>query len=437
MAPNVIRVAEWSTTEVSLPIEIRKAIAGCVEEWKQDNCLNAAPLAFSGSAGTCLTTTHYVGIVEIEGYVIEIYPKLDKALISNNSKIDNNLQQTVMAALAWMLEVTNHDNVFDTETSGLETEPTDFLDLWATLLAKNLLKELCLGLARTYCPLEDITSTIRGRILFQPHLRYNFNRSDRVYCGWDEFTENHALNQILKCACNFLAARVQRPETIRYLLDCLAIFDEVESIDAASALKLADRITWDRSKERFKLPFNLAVRLLQSIGHQTLHAYHPSYVFLLDMNRLFEDYVGVILERAYGVPVYKQKSIGTLYKAPYKIAQKPDFLWTIPSGEMIIADSKYKPFFDWNSLEYSIGSASGFIDINDIRQLICYGMLAKREPSSVKLQLIYPYVGKAPLPTPINYTTFPDISLSAIPIRVAKCNNIGELIHIDPRKLAH
>ena len=50
-----------------------------------------------------------------------------------------------------------------------------------------------MGLARAYRPREDNAQTVRARILFQGHIVQNFNRPDRIYCGWDEFTEDSLL----------------------------------------------------------------------------------------------------------------------------------------------------------------------------------------------------------------------------------------------------
>jgi 5-methylcytosine-specific restriction enzyme subunit McrC len=418
MANNTIRLVEWSTIEVDLPKHAREGIAASVDRWTADNSLSAPPLSFSGPEGKRLTATNFVGVVEAGGHAIEIYPKLDRSLLKGAAEITEGRQKSTMASLMWMLEVAQHDNIFEADTSGLETAPSSFLDLWAALLAKNLHRELQMGLARAYRPMEDNARTVRGRILFQEHVVQNCNRPDRIYCGWDEFTEDRPLNRILKCACRFLTNRVHNTDTQRLLFDCIAMFDEVEDIDVASALRQADRIIWDRSMQRFKLPYKLAVRLLQSIGHEAFHGGQQTYVFLLDMNQVFEDYVGAVLEQTHQVPVDQQRIIGHLFKAPSRIKQKPDFYWQ-KDDKAFVADSKYKPFFSWDAEDES-DEGSQYFQPNDVRQLICYGLMAGAEPDQTELQIIYPCVGDPREVPQLEKTTFAGMKLKAIPIAVSR-----------------
>ena len=65
----------------------------------------------------------------------------------------------------------------------------------------------------------------------------NWNRFDRVFCTWDEFTPNTAINRLFKCACRFLAERVNYLEAARLLLDCQAFLSEVEDVSPVTALR--------------------------------------------------------------------------------------------------------------------------------------------------------------------------------------------------------
>jgi len=427
---KTIKLTEWSTQEVDLNSSTREQIASAVERWTADNSLSQAPLTFGGTDGKKLSAANFVGVVEAGGQAIEIYPKLDRSLFDEGAIIDEKKTQSAMASLLWMLEVANHEDIYEADTSSLKTSPSSFLDLWAALLAKNLHREMQMGLARAYRPIEDNATTVRGRILFQEHLLHNFNRPDRIYCGWDEFTEDRPLNRILKCACRFLTSRVQNPDTQRLLFDCLGMLDEVADVDPGTALRQVDRIIWDRSMQRFKLPFKLAVRLLQSIGHEAFHGGPQTYVFLLDMNQVFEDYVGATLEQIHQVPVDKQYPIGHLFKSPARIRQLPDFYWQ-KEGRAFIADSKYKPFFSWHAEEESDDGGSQYFNIADVRQLTCYGLLASHDPEHVELQIIYPWIGDTVLPGPISKITFTGMPLRAIPIRVSRPTKTAQLLVAD------
>lgn len=419
MANKALKLTEWSSVEVDFPKSIREEIATTVDRWAVENHLPKTPLSFSGASGENLSSAHYVGVVEAAGQAIEIYPKLDRGLINEGAIVDERKSQSAMASLLWMLEVANHETIFEADTSSLETAPSSFLDLWAALLGKNLHRELQMGLARAYRPMEDNSTTVRGKILFGEQIVRNFNRPDRIYCGWDEFTEDRPLNRILKCACRFLTTRVKNFDTQRLLSDCLAMLDEAADIDIVTALRQVDRIVWDRSMQRFRLPFKLAVRLLQSIGHEAFHGGQETYVFLLDMNQVFEDYVGAMLEQKHQVPIAPQHPIGHLFQGPSRLRQLPDFYWQ-KDGKSFVADAKYKPFFSWHTEEETPDGGSQYFDVSDVRQLICYGLMASPEATDTELQIIYPYIGDGPLPEPIQKTTFTGAKLSARPIRVSR-----------------
>lgn len=421
---EVIRLPEWSERSVAnLTPGERLEIQQSAQLWAQENRLPAPPLTFSGANGESLCTRNFVGAVEAGGHSIEIYPKLDRSLIGHSRAILPMQSRTVMASLMWMLEVAQHEEIFEADVASLQSAPSSFLDLWAKLLVRHLSRELESGVARAYCPQEDNATTVRGRILFGQHITHNFNRPDRAYCRWDEFSADRPLNRVLKCACKFLGDRVNDPETRRLLFVCITILDEVQDVDVATALREAERIVWDRSMQRFQLPFKLAVRLLQSIGHESFHGGQQTYVFLLDMNQVFEDYVHAVLERVHQVPVTEQKRIGTLFKSPNRIAQKPDFYWKKRDGSVYIADSKYKPFFDWHSDDGNGDIGSEYFEPNDVRQLICYGLMDPAPPEKITLQIIYPFAGEGPLPKPIRKQTFKGMMLEAVPIRVhrSKC----------------
>jgi 5-methylcytosine-specific restriction endonuclease McrBC regulatory subunit McrC len=421
---------EWAKRKLpDLPADVRAEVEDCVARWTEENGLPQPPLEFSGSKGNTLCSRNFVGVVEAGGQAIEIYPKLDKALLWEGAEVDDQQQRSTMASLMWMLEVASHEQLFDADTSSLQTSETPFLDLWAALLGRNLYRELQSGLARAYRPVEENTTAVRGRILLQHHVLHNMNRSDRVYCGWDEFTEDRPMNQILKCVCRFLSSRVSNPDTQHVLFNCLAMLDEVSDLDVDTALRQEGRIVWDRSMQRFQLPFKLAMRLLRSIGHSSFHGGQQTYVFLLDMNQVFEDYVGAVLGQLHGVPVDAQRVIGSLFRSPNKIRQKPDFYWQKNEAEIFIADSKYKPFFSWNGdLISEEEENAAYFSPSDVRQLIVYGVMAGGNPENMNLQIIYPFVGEGELPPVDRKTTFNGMSMEAVPIRVGRREDFGELM---------
>jgi 5-methylcytosine-specific restriction endonuclease McrBC regulatory subunit McrC len=427
---------------------MRREIANASDAWRQQNGLPTAPLSFAGPDGKQLCTRQYVGVVEVNDVVVEIYPKLDATLIEANeeeqlppsAKIDS-----VMRNLLWILEVADYRDLAEAQTAHLEEAPTSFFDLFAFLLGKNLLPELERGVAHTYLTLEDDLKTVRGRIGLVEQVTRNWNRFDRVHCAWDEFTANTAINRLFKCACGFLSQRVNYLEAAHLLLDCQALLSEVDDVPVVTALRDVANLRFDRSMDRFKTAFDLARRLLSGIGHDLGAGSAKTFVFLLDMNIVFERYVHAVLESHFRVVVEEQKTVGDLLRIqPGGIRQLTDYFWR-DSSACWIGDAKYKHLAKGHSHALRFSDLGGhhtepddlaplagqILSAGDIRQLTVYAELFRLRGQLAKapeLVLLYPFVGPAIECLPDNVTTWNGSRFWLMPVLVKAQTSVGDAI---------
>lgn len=233
-----IRICECSRADHGLSADVCRDIDAAAEAWRILNGLPVSPLSFAGPDGQQLCARQYVGVIEVDEVVLEIYPKLDAALIEVSERKPLSSATTfdsVMRNLLWMLEVADHRDLAETATAHLEEAPTSFFDLFAYLLGKNLLPELERGVAHAYLTFTDDLKAVRGRINLVEQVTRNWNRLDR--------------------------------EASRLLLDCQALLSEVEDVSPTTALHDVWTLRFDRSVERFRTAFDLARRLLAGIGH--------------------------------------------------------------------------------------------------------------------------------------------------------------------------
>jgi 5-methylcytosine-specific restriction endonuclease McrBC regulatory subunit McrC len=445
-----IRISEWSRVPLhDLTEDMRGEIERAAEGWRQQNGLPATPLSFSGHEGNQLCTRQYVGVVEVNDVVIEIYPKLDATLIDAgegerlppSAKIDS-----VMRNLLWILEVADYRDLAEAQTAHLEEVPTSFFDLFAFVLGKNLLPELERGVPHTYLTFEDDLKTVRGRIGLIQQVTLNWNRFDRVRCSWDEFTADTAINRLFKCACRFLSQRVNYSEAARLLLNCEALLAEVDDVSAVTALRDVANLRFDRSIERFRTAFDLARRLLAGIGHDLGAGSAKTFVFLLDMNRLFERYVHAVLESHFvGVAVEEQTPVGDLLRIqPGGIRQVADYLWR-DSSTYWIGDAKYKHLAKGHSHALRFSELEGqsenpddlpplagrILDAGDIRQLTVYAELVRLRGQLAKapeLMLLYPFVGSAIECLPDSVTAWNGSRFWLMPVLVKAQTFVGDAI---------
>ncbi len=160
--------------------------------------------------------------------------------------------------------------------------------------------------------------------------------------------------------------------------------------------------------------YDLAVALLQGIGRDWRAGESGTFVFLLDMNRVFEDLCAMRLEQWFGVPVRTQVPLGTLLRQkPGGILQIADFRWETPDGLLWIGDAKYK------RAPARMDSPFAWLDPADVRQLICYGQMASGlvPASRRRLLLLYPVTSHSDVRITETYdgTAFATVPVPVVP----------------------
>ena len=148
--------------------------------------------------------------------------------------------------------------------------------------------------------------------------------------------------RLFKCALRFLQPRVSHATTVGLLDDCLSLLEEVSEVAPFVALSQAREVRWDRNTERFRLAYDLARRLLEGHAPALGNGGEETFVFLLDMNKVFENYVTAVLEHRFATRIETQKDLGTLFKLDKGgIKQYADYFWQSKNITWI-GDAKYK-----------------------------------------------------------------------------------------------
>ena len=217
------------------------------------------------------------------------------------------------------------------------------------------------------------------------------------------------INRLFKCVCRFLSERVNYLEAARLLVDCEALLSEVEDVSPATALRDVWNLRFDRSVERFRVAFDLGRRLLAGVGHNLGVGSANTFVFLLDMNQVFEDYVHAVLESYFNTAVEEQKYIGKLLAGKGGIFQWADYYWCDgpPFGSVMQntniwqkASNGHCILVSWRRMRMVWTSRTSwqaeYSTLNDVRQLTVYAELVRRRErlaTPPSLMLLYPFVG--------------------------------------------
>jgi hypothetical protein len=259
---------------------------------------------------------------------------------------------------------------------------------------------------------------------------------DRVACIWDDFTPDIPLNRLFKSACRVLEGRVTNPVVSQLLVDCQTYLEPVADVDPETALRDIEFFRWDRSNMRLKTSFDMAIRLLAGTGYSLGTGSSETFVFLMDMNALFEAYAAAVLAAAFDTEIETQSFIGRLFTAPERLSQYPDYLWGNTASRWI-GDAKYKhlakgqedalSFNDLPAEERDTATngtrADRVLSPADVRQLTVYSeLLRQREALAVPpaIMILYPFVGTGRFES-AQATTWNGSFFHLTPVRVSRC----------------
>lgn len=246
------------------------------------------------------------------------------------------------------------------------------------------------GLRRSYITREEnLKAKVKGRIMLGRHLRQNVfqQRVDRVFCQYQEFTDDTPENRLLKRALLFaeqfidgksgLRHKIENTNIPKHLRQLKSKFEHIsDDIEPYQIQHLSTNKLFRDYREAIRVAKMLLRRFDYSIAKATSEP-QKTPPFWIDMARLYEMYVYSKLSAAYGSEI--------AFQVPGHFRTAVDF---IKRDERIILDTKYKPHYE--------GSNRGIID--DIREMsgyardtrILHALGAANDSGEIKCVIIYP-----------------------------------------------
>ena len=244
------------------------------------------------------------------------------------------------------------------------------------------------GLKKDYVVREEnLKSKVKGRILFSKHLKKNVfqQRGDRVFCQFQEYTDDIPENRLLKKALLFAERVVNNYSSLRKQIENTDLPTRMAKIDVAFQHVSDDIEVWQVKKlsanklfkehsQAVKVAKMLLRRFQYSIDN-TNSEQHTTPPFWIDMARLYEMWVYSKLNAVYHGQIEFQVGGHCRTAADY-----------IKKDERLIVDAKYKPHYE--------DSNRGIID--DIREISGYARDNKilkhlnADEQEIKCVIIYP-----------------------------------------------
>ncbi|CAN5584035.1 McrBC 5-methylcytosine restriction system component [soil metagenome] len=273
-----------------------------------------------------LTPGSHVGAIRISDLAIDIQPKipLDRLLFLISYSVDPRRWQEL-------------DFDFGERDSLLEAIIPGFV-----IHTRRALRQ---GLLQGYISVEDSLATVRGRIRFDDQLRDRYGIFPPVEVRYDEFTEDIVENRLIKAALARLGRlRIRSAEVRRSLRAFDAALANVSLVEYHPSQ--LPEISWTRLNEHYKPAVELAKLILQATSFEVSHGAVRSTAFLVDMNRVFEDFVVTALRESLSVSetVFPQGSYRhtTYLDHGRQIRLQPDISWWQGRECLFVGDVKYK-----------------------------------------------------------------------------------------------
>lgn len=213
----------------------------------------------------------------------------------------------------------------------------------AEALVRLVDRALRQGVLQGYRHVEEAGQTLRGRVRTTAQITRRFGAAIPVEVAYDDYSADIAENQILRAALRRMLSVPGVPDLVRHrLLRQVHRLAEVSELPAGAALP-----GWSPSRlnARYQPALWLAEVILRSHSFELGRGRVPATGFLLNMAKVFEDFVvgalGSALEDRFGGRAVAQD--------PWKldaaglVSMYPDLVWYPQPGRPgLVVDAKYK-----------------------------------------------------------------------------------------------
>ena len=248
----------------------------------------------------------------------------------------------------------------------------DVLEAVALAFARRTRQAIGRGLLRGYRREEEALNTVRGRIRFADQIGRRFGLPLPIEVAYDDYTEDIVQNRLLKTAIHRLGHTQIRSEgTRRELRGFRPAFDMVQLGKYAPGA--VPEIRYTRLNERYRPAVELARLIIENSSLELFAGSFAGTAFLINMNRVFEQFLYVALGEALGLSQEHWKRGKSLKLDEVEhIDVQPDLSWWSSDrsrGEplpIFVGDAKYK------KLERNEGRDKPDFRHADIYQMLAY-----------------------------------------------------------------
>ena len=129
-------------------------------------------------------------------------------------------------------------------------------DLFAAILGKGVAYQLKQGLYKEYILQTEERTALRGKLKLQETMKNRIRQRQKLFCEYDELSENNLLNQILKTTMLILLHHGNvKPQRKALLKKNLLLFENVDTISIKHVRW--EKLWYQRNNQNYRMLINI------------------------------------------------------------------------------------------------------------------------------------------------------------------------------------
>lgn len=242
---------------------------------------------------------HYVGVLNVGGLQIEVLPKTDA---------DSEDANKWRPRLLYMLRTVYRLQAKTPSNANQALKDSPVLDVFLQRFLDEVEALLHVGLIKTYRKETANRNALKGKIVWSKQVTKNVVHKERFFVNYTTYDRNHIMNRIIYKTLQVIP-EVTRNSYIASRSKTLAFeFPELLDINVTDATFAT--MHFDRKSDGYRDAMQIAKLILLNYMPDMVHHRNNVLALMFDMNRLWEEYVYVMLRRKltnYNVSAQKVK----------------------------------------------------------------------------------------------------------------------------------
>ncbi|MBQ8417085.1 MAG: McrC family protein [Phascolarctobacterium sp.] len=333
------------------------------------DALDLMSCSYRKGFGEVITAKNYVGLIAMRyGTVIEILPKVSQSDDFNAKKLLIDMLRTVRDLPFKAFNATK-----------IDYSQVPLFEIFITMFINEVKLLLQQGLKSDYLLHQDNEKFLKGKLLFENHIKQNLVRKDRFFVEYHLYNIDRVENRLLKTTLCFLLKFCKTAKNKRELQILLDSFDEVklsQNVDVDFTL-----CSKSRDMKAFEKVLQWCEIFLKGNSFTNSQGKHLATALLFPMEKLFESYVAEKLSKKLSYGIFNvRKQDGKHHLFEKKFALRPDIVVEKKEEDFtVVLDTKWKLLCSDSRINYGIAQS-------DMYQMYAYGKKYETE----KVVLLYP-----------------------------------------------